>query len=49
VEVLAAFIGASAVMMGAILALSNYLHPAGQHQPMFPLGTVISIPSAQTK
>jgi hypothetical protein len=49
VKVLAAFIGASAVMMGAILALSNYLHPNGQQQPMFPPGTVITIPPAQTK
>jgi hypothetical protein len=49
IRALAAFLAASAVMTGAILALSNYLHPAGSQQPMFPPGTVITIPPAPAK
>lgn len=45
VKALAAFIAASAVMTGAIIGLSNWLHPVGQ-QSMFPPGTVITIPPA---
>ncbi len=42
----AAMMAAVAVLTGAILALSNYLHAASQ-QPMFPPGTVITIPPAR--
>ena len=44
-KALAAMIATAAVIAGTILALSNYLHPANQ-QPMFPPGTVITIPPA---
>jgi hypothetical protein len=43
VKALAAILAACAVMTGAIIGLSNYLHPASQ-QPMFPPGTVITMP-----
>ena len=40
-------IGATcAAMTGAILATSSWLHPANQ-PPMFPPGTVITIPPAK--
>lgn len=45
-KALAAFIAATAVMVGAVIALSNWLHPASQ-QPMFPPGTTIIIPAAK--
>jgi hypothetical protein len=45
-KALAAIIAAAAIMAGTILALSSYLHPASQ-QPMFPPGTVITIPGAK--
>jgi hypothetical protein len=38
---------AVAVMSGAIILLSIWLHPTSQ-QPMFPLGTVITIPPAKS-
>lgn len=41
-KALAAMVAASAVFAGSVLALSNWLHPAGQ--PTFPPGTVITIP-----
>jgi hypothetical protein len=44
-KALAAMIAAAAVFAGAVLAVSNWLHPANQ-QPMFPPGTVITIPPA---
>jgi hypothetical protein len=45
-KALAGILAAVAVLTGSILALSNYLHPANQ-QPMFPPGTVITIPPAR--
>jgi len=44
-KALAAMVAAAAVFMGGVLALSNWVHPANQ-QPMFPPGTVITIPAA---
>jgi hypothetical protein len=44
-KALAAMIAAAAVFAGSVLALSNWLHPANQ-QPLFPPGTVITIPQA---
>lgn len=44
-KALAAFLLAAAVMTGAIIGLSRWLHPV--QQPMFPPGTVITIPSAK--
>jgi hypothetical protein len=46
VKALAGILAACAVLTGTILALSNYLRPANQ-QPMFPPGTVITIPPAK--
>lgn len=43
-KALAAMIATCAVFMGAVLAVSNWLHPAAQ--PAFPPGTVITIPAA---
>lgn len=39
----AAYLVGVAVMSGAIIGLSNWLHPVNQ-QPMFPPGTTIIIP-----
>jgi hypothetical protein len=44
-KALAAMVATAAVFMGGVLAVSNWLHPANQ-QPMFPPGTVITIPAA---
>jgi hypothetical protein len=44
-KALAAMVAAAAVFTGGVLALSNWLHPANQ-PPMFPPGTVITIPAA---
>jgi hypothetical protein len=44
-KALAGILAGVAVLTGAILELSSYLHPANQ-QPMFPPGTVITIPAA---
>jgi hypothetical protein len=41
----AGMMAAVAVLTGAILVLSNHLHPVSQ-QPMFPPGTVITFPPA---
>jgi hypothetical protein len=48
-KALAAMIAASAVMTGAVLGLSNWLHPPASQQAMFPPGTVITIPAAPQK
>jgi hypothetical protein len=45
---LGAFIAGVAVFGGLVFGVSNYLHPAGSQQPMFPPGTVITIPPAPT-
>jgi hypothetical protein len=47
VKGLAAIIAAAAVMLGAIIGLSNWWHPG--NQPMFPPGTVITIPPAPAR
>jgi hypothetical protein len=46
---LATILCASPLMTGAIIGLSNYLHPAGPQQPMLPPGTVIIIPGTPAK
>jgi hypothetical protein len=46
VKALAGILAAVAVMAGTILAVSNYLRPSSQ-QPMFPPGTVITIPATK--
>jgi hypothetical protein len=45
-KALAAMVAAAAVFVGGVLAVSNWIHPAGSQQPMFPPGTVITIPAA---
>lgn len=45
-KALAAILAGCALFMGAVLAVANYLHR--YDQPMFPPGTVITIPAART-
>lgn len=45
-KALAGIVFAVAVISGTVIALENYLRPTNQ-QPMFPPGTIITIPAAR--
>ena len=47
-KALATILAAVAVMSGAIIGLSRWVSPA-RDQPMFPPGTVITIPAAPAR
>ena len=48
-KALAGITAAVAVISDTVIALENYLHPGGSQQPMFPPGTVITIPAAPAR